>query len=196
MPNSLCHCCSCLVLLDHSSIGKINWKCFLKICLYSMFIYLVYFSRRKFQKLRKVVFSSFDCESVECSLVLLSKHSEIIVTCLDIGQSGSQDFDFGWRIFRHIHWMYPRRFIPEMCICREECLICSVIGMYCASWESIWLLHGCVSLKSNARAWSRWFQILFAAGKGLKADIVGSPPYPPCSYLRLFFFPSVCGSRM
>ena len=50
---------------------KDKLKVFLKICLYSMFMYLVCFSRRKFQKLRKVVFSSFDCESIECSLFLL-----------------------------------------------------------------------------------------------------------------------------
>ena len=39
MPYSLCHCCSCLVLPDHSSIGKIT-ESFLKIFLYNVIIYI------------------------------------------------------------------------------------------------------------------------------------------------------------
>ena len=143
-------------------MGKINWK-------------LVFFGRfmsglglRKFSKfVKSCVFQLWLW--VDWVLVLFVNH--IIMGCLllilERDWIGSQDTDLSGRVFRHIHWMYPRLLIPGVYVCRSDCLFVLWLECIALAGNGVCLLHGCISLKRNEQARSTWFEILFAPGKGL-----------------------------
>ena len=84
------------------------------------------------------------------------------------GWNVGQDFDLGWRVFRHIHWLYLCLFIHGVYVCRIDCFHLFLwLECIALTGNGFCLLHGCISLKSNEQAWSTRFEILSATGKGL-----------------------------
>ena len=105
-----------------------------------------------------------------------------------------QDFDLNGRVFWHIYWMYPRLFIPGVCVCRSDCFhlffdwnVLHWLGMGFACYSAVY--HQCLMSKRDQDGLRFFLQLESAS----QADIIGSTPYLwfPL-YLTLLTFVDLC----
>ena len=163
-----------LMAINFESSGVLHYKAnFMRPCLKLTFLGLCQVSSWEFKKLTNVVFSSFDCESIEScahlvnilmkaySVACLEKVWNVCWVCCMFRKRLKRRSRFWYQHeFSDAHRVSFRRLSPEIyLLCDWNVLHWLGIG--------VCLLHGCVLLKSTEQAWSRWIEILFETGKDL-----------------------------
>ena len=88
----------------HSNIGKTNWK----------FSFLG-------KHWWKLCFPVLIVSRSSVCFPYWSKHSEMFGTDMERDWNVGQDLDLNGRVFRLVHWVYPRLFLPGIYVCRSDC---------------------------------------------------------------------------